>query len=167
MKRPEVVLIAAVARNGVIGRDNSLPWHLPEDMKHFRRVTAGHAVLMGRKTWESLPERFRPLPGRRNVVLSRQAGWQAPGAETAASLPAALQVLSGADRVFVIGGAELYAVALPMADGLILTEVQQAYEGDARFPSLEGTPFVAVARQRPEAPAPEGPDFEFVTYRRA
>jgi dihydrofolate reductase len=166
MTRPQVVLIAAVARNGVIGRDNALLWHLPEDMRHFRRITTGHAVLMGRKTWDSLPERFRPLPGRRNLVLSRQPGWQAPGAEAVGSLPAALQALSGTDRVFVIGGAEIYAAALPLADELILTELHRDYEGNARFPSLEGQPFVEVARQRNARPLPEEPVFDFVTYRR-
>jgi dihydrofolate reductase len=166
MTPPQVVLIAAVARNGVIGRGNALLWKLPEDMKHFRRVTAGHAVLMGRKTWDSLPERFRPLPGRRNVVLTRQPAWQAEGAQAMPSLPAALEALAGAERVFVIGGAEIYAAALPMADELILTELHRDYDGDAHFPSLKGTPFVEVARRPAEAPAPEGPDFDFVTYRR-
>jgi dihydrofolate reductase len=165
LNRPQIVLIAAVARNGVIGRNNALLWHLPEDMKHFRRVTAGHAVVMGRKTWDSLPERFRPLPGRRNLVLTRQAGWHAAGAETMPTLPDALQALAGQDRVFVIGGAQVYAEAMPIADELLLTELHRDYEGDATFPSLQGQPFVEVARQPAEAPAPEGPDFDFVTYR--
>jgi dihydrofolate reductase len=165
LNRPQIVLIAAVARNGVIGRDNALLWHLPEDMKHFRRVTAGHAVVMGRKTWDSLPARFRPLPGRRNLVLTRQAGWHAAGAEAMTTLPDALQALAGQDRVFVIGGAQVYAEAMPIADELLLTELHRDYEGDATFPSLQGQPFVEVARQPAEAPAPEGPDFDFVTYR--
>jgi dihydrofolate reductase len=165
LNRPQIVLIAAVARNGVIGRNNALLWHLPEDMQHFRRVTAGHAVVMGRKTWDSLPERFRPLPGRRNLVLTRQAGWHAPGAETMPTLPDALQALAGQDRVFVIGGAQVYAEAMPIADELLLTEVHRDYEGDVFFPSLQGQPFVEVARQPAEAPAPEGPGFDFVTYR--
>jgi dihydrofolate reductase len=167
MKRPEVILIAAVARNGVIGRDDALPWHLPEDLRHFRRVTAGHAVLMGRKTWDSLPERFRPLPGRRNVVLTRQADWRAAGAEPMPSLQAALLALADCDRVFLIGGAEIYAAGLPLADELILTEVQADSEGDTYFPSLTGTPFAPVARERPHPPPADGPDFEFVIYRRA
>jgi dihydrofolate reductase len=166
MKRPEVVLVAAVASNGVIGRDNALLWHLPEDMAHFRRVTAGLPVLMGRKTWDSLPERFRPLPGRRNLVLTRQAGWQATGAEALPSLEAAVHTLADCLRLCVIGGAQVYAAALPMADELILTEVRRDYEGDARFPPLHGTPFVEVSRQRSTRAATEGPDYDFVTYRR-
>ena len=106
-------LIAAVARNGALGKDNALLWHLPEDLKFFRRMTQGCPVVMGRKTWDSLPAKFRPLPGRRNVVLTRQAGLQLEGAETAASLDEALERLSGAAKVFVIGGAQLYAQALP------------------------------------------------------
>jgi dihydrofolate reductase len=165
VNRPRIVLIAAVARNGVIGRNNALLWHLPEDMQHFRRITAGHAVVMGRKTWDSLPERFRPLPGRRNLVLTRQAGWHTVGAEALPSLSDALKALAGTDRVFVIGGAQVYAQALPIADELILTELHRDYEGDATFPSLQGQPFVEVARQPAQAPAPEGPRFDFVTYR--
>ena len=100
----ELVLVAAVAANGVIGRDNALPWHLSADLKHFKALTTGHAVIMGRKTWESLPGEFRPLPGRQNIVVTRNAGYRAPGAEVAASLPAALALARGA-QAFVIGGA--------------------------------------------------------------
>jgi dihydrofolate reductase len=164
--RPQVVLIAAVASNGVIGRDNGLLWRLPEDMQHFRRVTSGYPVLMGRKTWDSLPERFRPLPGRRNVVLTRHTDWQAEGAEAMPTLQDAFEALAGAERVFVIGGAQIYAAALPMADELILTEVHRDFDGDAHFPSLHGQPFVEVTRQPAEAPPLDGPSFDFVTYRR-
>ena len=111
----ELVLIAAMARGRVIGREGRLPWHLPEDLAHFRAATRGHAVVMGRKTWDSLPARFRPLPGRRNLVVTRNPAWHAEGADVAQSLDEALARVSGDDRVFVIGGAELYATALPLA----------------------------------------------------
>jgi dihydrofolate reductase len=127
-------LIWAQAANGVIGRDNAIPWHVPEDMAHFRAVTSGATVVMGRRTWESLPPRFRPLPGRRNVVLTRDAAWSGDGAEAAHSLPAALQ---GAGDVWVIGGADVYAAALPHADVLEVTELQDEFAGDVRAPVID------------------------------
>lgn len=133
-RRPTLALIAAVARNRVIGRGGELVWHESEDQKHFRRVTMGCPVIMGRRTWDSLPARFRPLPGRRNIVVSRNAGWQAEGAERAASLDEAIALVADADKVFVIGGAELYALALPRADELVLTEIEADFDGDAFFP---------------------------------
>lgn len=132
--RPEIVIVAAVAANRAIGKDNALLWHIPEDMAHFKALTAGQTVLMGRKTWESLPPRFRPLPGRRNIVVTRQADYDAPGAETADSLENALKLASTVATVFVIGGAEIYAQALPLADRLELTEVGLTPDGDAWFP---------------------------------
>ncbi|MDP2007880.1 MAG: dihydrofolate reductase [Rubrivivax sp.] len=162
----ELVLIAAMARGRVIGRGNALPWHLPEDMAHFRAATRGHPVIMGRKTWDSLPERFRPLPGRRNLVVTRNPAWQATGAETMPSLAAALAAAAGAERVFVIGGAELYAAALPQADTLLLTEIDAAIDGDAHFPPFAGTGFAEVQRETRHAAAPNSFNFAFVTYRR-
>lgn len=163
---PAVVLIAAVARDGAIGRDNALPWHLPEDLAHFRRQTQGAPVVMGRHTWDSLPPKFRPLPGRRNLVVTRQPDWQAAGAERAGSLAAAVALAGDAPRVFVIGGAMLYRQALPMADELVLTEVDHAYpDADAHFPPWERAAYDEVSR---EAHAPDGgrPGFAFVHYRR-
>jgi dihydrofolate reductase len=165
-QRPELVLIAAVARDGVIGCDNRLPWHLPEDLQHFKRQTLGCPVLMGRKTWESLPARFRPLPGRTNVVLTRQPDWQAEGALRAASLDDALAQLAGQARVHVIGGAELYAQALAHADRLVLTEIDHAWPGDAHFPAWPRDAFVELARERHHAAALNDFDFSFVTYQR-
>lgn len=167
MIRPTVlVLIAAVARNGVIGRDNQLLWQLPEDMAHFRETTRGAPVLMGRKTWESLPPRFRPLPGRRNVVLSRQPGFLAEGAEVVASLDEALLRLQAAPQAFVMGGEQLYREALPRADQLVLTELDRDYEGDAHFPAWDREAFVEIDR-RPALAAPAGgPGYAFVTYAR-
>ncbi len=162
---PRVTLVAAVARNGVIGQGGGLVWSDPADLKHFRSLTQGHAVLMGRKTWDSLPPRFRPLPGRRNMVVSRQPGLALAGAEVQASLPLALQALAGAPQVFVIGGGELYAQALPLADELVLTEVAADLPGDTVFPPVDPALWQVV--QREAAPAEAQPPFAFVTYRRA
>jgi dihydrofolate reductase len=159
-----VTLVAAVARGGVIGRDGTLPWHLPEDMAHFREVTVGHPVLMGRKTWESLPDRFRPLPGRRNVVVTRNPSWAAAGAERAGSLEAALSLVAGAERVAVIGGAELFAAALPLADELLVTEIDLDVEGDTFFPPLDPAQFTQAVRE-PHVAA-DGTRYAFVTYGR-
>ena len=163
----EVVLVAAVAANGVIGRDNGLVFRHGADAKHFRDTTMGAPVVMGRKTWESLPARFRPLPGRRNIVVTRQPGYAAEGAETATSLDAALALAQDAPRVFVIGGGELYALALPRAGELVLTEVQAALDGDVRFPPYERRLWREVSREERIAPAPDAFAYAFVTYRRA
>ncbi|MCI1192012.1 dihydrofolate reductase [Calidifontimicrobium sp. SYSU G02091] len=159
-----VALIAAVARNGAIGRDNELLWRDPQDMAHFRQVTMGCPVVMGRRTWDSLPARFRPLPGRRNVVVTRNPQWHADGAEAAASLTDALARLAEAPKVFVIGGAQLYALALPLADELVLTEIDADFDGDAHFPRWHRAEFDEVARE--PRTAADGTRFAFVTYRR-
>jgi dihydrofolate reductase len=170
--RPRLCLIAAMAQGRVIGRDNALPWHLPEDLKHFRRVTLGAPVLMGRRTWESLPARFRPLPGRTNVVLTRQVGWQtgAPGVLVVESLDAALAAVTELQpapaQVFVIGGAELYAQALPRADELVITEIDAAFEGDAWLPAWPADAFAEVAREIHQAAEPNHFEFCFVRYQR-
>jgi len=164
----DLVLIAAVARNGVIGRAGSLPWHLGADMAHFREVTRGCPVIMGRRTWDSLSPRYRPLPGRANIVVSRRAGWMAEGAQVAPSLQAALRLaqlrLDASRRVLVIGGAQLYREAIPMADVLELTEVQADVEGDTQFPFWDRALFEEVKRE-PQSPE-EGLAFDFVTYRK-
>lgn len=167
----EVILIAAVAKNRVIGIHNQLPWHLPEDLKHFRELTRGHAVLMGRKTWESLPVAFRPLPGRRNVVLSRQKTLEPvtlfEGAEVYSTLELALAHLSevGVERLFVIGGAEVYQQSIGLAQGLEMTEVDMSPEGDAWFPEIDLQCWVETARQTKPAMG-ETAGFAFVSYRR-
>jgi dihydrofolate reductase len=160
----ELVLIAALARNRVIGRDNRLLWHLPEDMLFFREATRGHPVIMGRRTWESLPERFRPLPGRRNLVVSRDPHCEAPGAEVVGSLDEALARVAGATTAFVIGGAQLYAQALPRADRLLLTEIDRDFDGDAHFPDWPRDAFVEVARTRHDSG--QGFGYERADYRR-
>ncbi|MBX3635373.1 MAG: dihydrofolate reductase [Rubrivivax sp.] len=157
-------LIAAVAEGGAIGRDNDLLWRHPADAAHFRRSTAGCPVIMGRRTWESLPARFRPLPGRRNLVVTRQAGYDAPGAETAGSLDEALARVAEAPQVFVIGGSELYAQALPRADELLLTEIGARLEGDRHFPAWDRGDFEEVARESHRGD--DGVPFAFVIYRR-
>ncbi len=158
-----VSLVAAVARGGVIGRDGALPWRLPEDMAHFREATLGHPVVMGRKTWDSLPERFRPLPDRRNVVVTRNPTWMADGAERTGSLEEALTLVAGAERVSIIGGGEIFAAALPLADELLLTEIELDVDGDVSFPPRTG--FVEASRE--EHTSADGTEFAFVTYRRA
>jgi dihydrofolate reductase len=163
MPKPILSLIAAVARNGVIGLDNRLPWHLPADLKHFKALTLGHAVIMGRKTWESLPANFRPLPGRRNIVVTRDGSYQAAGATVATSLPAAIAAAENSEA-FVIGGAELYAAALPLADRLQLTEIDADFEGDTHFPAFDSREWRETAR---EAHLDESSfDYAFVTYER-
>jgi dihydrofolate reductase len=138
-------LIFARARNGVIGNKGSMPWHLPEDLAHLKRTTMGCAVIMGRKTWDSLPPKFRPLPGRLNVVVTRQTDWRADGAVSAHSLAQALELCSpdgdaapGANQndVWVLGGAEIYAAALPLADSAVVTEIDADFDGDAYAPQF-------------------------------
>lgn len=158
-------LVWAQAANGVIGRDGALPWHLPEDLAHFRAVTAGSTVVMGRATWESIPVRFRPLPGRRNVVLTRRPGWSAEGAEAAASLDDAL-ALAGGDA-WVVGGASVYAAAMGRADVLEVTELAEPVDGDTHAPAV-GAEWVVVALD-PEAgwrTSSSGLRYRFVTRRR-
>jgi dihydrofolate reductase len=158
----KLALIAAVARNGAIGRDNELLWKEPLDQRHFAATTRGHAVVMGRRTWQSLPARFRPLPGRRNIVVTRDAAFDAPGAETAGSLEAALQRIQAEPRAFVIGGAQLYAEALPRADGLVLTEIEAELAGDVSFPVWDRQDFVEASREAHVGA--DGTRFSFVTY---
>lgn len=170
---PEIVIIAAVAKNRVIGRDNQLIWNIPEDMAHFKVLTQGHTVLMGRKTWESLPPRFRPLPGRRNIVISRQANYSAPGAEVADSLENGLKLASTLEPavdpmattlIFIIGGEQIYTQAMALADRLEITEVDLEPEGDAWFPEISAVDWKLVAKNTP--PSQSGTGFSFLTYRR-
>jgi dihydrofolate reductase len=159
---PRIYLIAAVAANGIIGANGRLPWRLPEDLAHFKRLTMGHPVLMGRRTWESLPG---ALPGRENIVVTRTPGYEAPGAAVASSLRAALAFCAGEDLAFVIGGTQLFAEALPVADGLVMTEIQRDYPGDTWFPEWDRSQWRAT--QREAHSATDGTPFEFVLYERA
>jgi dihydrofolate reductase len=154
---PLVSVVAALARNRVIGAGNRLPWRLPEDLKRFKRLTMGAPVIMGRRTHQSID---RPLPGRRNIVVTRQAGARWDGCEVAHSLDEAIALAGDAPEVFVIGGAELYAAALPRADRLYLTLIDADYEGDTLFPAFDPADWRETARE-PAA------GFAFVTYERA
>jgi len=158
-----VALIAAVAANGVIGREGRLPWRLPDDLRHFRAVTAGHAVIMGRRTWHSLPH---ALPARQNIVVTRRNDYRAIGASIASSIEDALAQVAYPPPAFVIGGGELYRAALPFAGTAYITEIAQPFDGDATFPPLDPREWIETAR---EAHVQEGESrlsYAFVTYER-
>jgi len=150
-----ITVLAAVGANLVIGRDGDMPWHLPEDLAHFKATTMGHTLLMGRKTYDSIG---RALPGRRTIVITRQPGWHAPSVEVAHSLPEALALAGPAD-VFVVGGSEVYRQALPFADQMLLTEIEQSPEGDVYFPAFEPADWHETSRDPHDG-------YSFVTYTR-
>lgn len=152
----ELSLIVARARNGVIGRNNALPWRLRDDLRQFKLRTLGHPIIMGRKTWESLG---RPLPGRTHIVISRQPGYAAEGAQVVASLDEALAACAPSTNAFIIGGAQLYALALPRTNKVFLTEVDASVEGDAYFPALDLDRFIEISREH--FAAGEGNDYAF------
>ena len=162
-------LIAAVAENGVVGNNNSLPWHLPADLQYFKHKTLGKPIVMGRKTFESIG---RPLPGRTNIVVSRNKSYAAAGVEVVDSLESSLTLASdialtdGQEDLMVIGGAAIYAAALPLAQCLYITEVHGEVEGDAYFPAVDWSQWREVSRQRHTAPEPDGYDYSFVVYQR-
>ena len=150
-----------MAKNRTIGLDNTLPWRIPADMQHFKRLTMGHHLIMGRKTFESIG---RPLPGRRNIVITRNAEWAATGAERADSFESAMALAGDAERVCVIGGAEIYALALPHAHELQLTEIDADFEGDAFFPDWPREAFACEASETHTTP--QGLIYRYVNYRR-
>jgi dihydrofolate reductase len=156
---PRIYLIAAVASNGVIGTKGKLPWHLSEDLKHFKQLTLGHPVIMGRRTWESLKG---ALPGRDNIVVTRTPGYAAPGAAVASSLAAALALCFEAPVAFVIGGSSLFAESLPLAAGLAITEIKKDYAGDTWFPDYDHSHWRET--QREAHTAGDGTRFDFVRY---
>jgi dihydrofolate reductase len=156
---PRVYLVAAVASNGIIGANGGLPWRLPEDLEHFKRLTMGHPIIMGRRTWESLKG---PLPGRDNIVVTRSAGYQAPGAAVASSLEAALALCFGEPVVFVIGGSQLFAESLPIAAGLVMTEIYRDFAGDTRFPDYDRSRWKETQRERHVTA--DGLKFDFALY---
>jgi dihydrofolate reductase len=161
---PRVALIAAVAKNGVIGIDNRLPWRIPDDMKRFRALTIGHSVIMGRRTWESIG---KPLPRRQNIVVTRGRDRSAPGIVFAHSLDEALERVRLPSPAFVIGGEALYREALPRADLLYLTEIQREYQGDARFPQLDRSAWRETSRTIERALDDGGAfAYHFATYER-
>jgi dihydrofolate reductase len=163
-----VSLVVAAADNNIIGRDGQLPWgRMPADLRHFKELTLGHPVIMGRKTYDSIG---RALPGRINLVVTRQPSWEAPGCESAVSVLAALaraqELVGDEGTVCVIGGGEIYRQALPAADTVYLTEVHHTFEGDASFPTLSPTEWRETARERYEADAQNPYAYSFVTLRR-
>lgn len=166
----QIALIVARAANGCIGRNNSLPWYLPGDLKYFKRVTLGKPVIMGRKTWESLKG---PLPGRANIVISRQPGYQADGARVVTTLDDALAIaeavvhIEGGEEVMVIGGAQIYAEALPRVTRMYVTEVHAEVDGDAFFPPCDMDAWEEVGREDFAAEGPNPHDYSFVIYQRA
>ncbi len=154
-------LIYARARNGTIGKDGQMPWHLPEDLAHFKRVTLGQPVIMGRKTWDSLPPRFRPLPGRLNIVVTRQRDWQAGDALRAGSIEEALRLCGDASVAWIMGGAEIYRQAEPLASSAVVTEIDADFDGDTFAPTL--SPAWREVQREPHVAA-NGLAFSFVTY---
>lgn len=156
-------LILATSENRVIGRDGDLPWHLPADLKRFKRLTVGHSIVMGRKTFESIG---RPLPRRRSIVLSRDPTYRAEGAEVAASLERALELTAGEDEVFVIGGAGVFEDALPLADRLYLTLVHADVEGDVALEDFDRDAWTLISEDRREADDRHAHAFTFQTYER-
>lgn len=155
------LVVAMDARRG-IGVDNTLPWRLPEDLAHFKRVTSGHPIVMGRKTFDSIG---RPLPNRRNIVITRNAGWRHEGVDAVTSLEAAL-ALAGDDEVFIIGGAQIFAAAMEMADKMIVTEIAHTFQCDTFFPPLAPQAWRETARETHHSAA-NGFDYAFVTYVKA
>jgi dihydrofolate reductase len=155
----EVIIIAAMAANRVIGRGNTIPWHLPEELQWFKATTMGHVLIMGRKTHESIG---RPLPGRRTIVISRNPDLRLPGCTTARSLDQALKLCAGHDKVFIAGGAQIYALALPLADTILLSILTQEIAGDTFFPPVPAEEFTEIARRTIPGPIP----YTRITYQR-
>ena len=163
MSAPRLSLIAALAKNHVIGIENRLPWKLPEDLAHFKALTLGHPIVMGRKTFESLG---RPLPGRRNIVITRNADYAPVGCETAPSISEAIALCAEADEIFFIGGAELYKQVLPLVERMYLTEVQIEAQGDAWFPDFDPSAFREISREAHTGEKGDALAFDFVVYER-
>lgn len=158
-----ISLLVAMAQNRTIGRNNTLPWHIPEDLKHFKALTMGHTMIMGRKTFDSIG---RPLPGRHTVVVTRNRDLRIEGCTVVHSLQEAIAASPQTEEIFVVGGAELYALALPLADTLYITEVMQEVEGDAHFPAFEMSQWQETAREVRQQDSPQALEYHFVTYQR-
>src|SRR5882757_1286682 len=163
-----ISLIAALAQNGVIGKANDLPWHLPDDMKYFMLTTKGHHVIMGRKNYESLPEKFRPLPNRISIVVTRQKGYQAPGCSVVHQLEEGVKIAEthGEQELFIIGGSEIYKLGMPLADKLYLTEIHASIDGDTVFPFYPKESWREVSRQPHVADDRHEFAFDFVIYKK-
>ncbi len=158
-----IALIAAIGRRGELGKDNQLLWHLPQDMAHLKETTRGHTVIMGRKTWDSLPPKFRPLPGRRNIVITRQENWHESGTEAAHTAQAAIDLIGDNERTYVLGGAHIYQALLPFAQELVLTEIDQEFAADTFFPPWPREDFDEISRRNETSE--NGWGLSFVVYR--
>ena len=163
MIQRHISILVAMASNRTIGIDNTLPWRIPEDLKHFKALTMGHHMIMGRKTFDSIG---RPLPGRTTVVVTRNTGLTIDGCIVAHSLEEAIAACAGDDEIFVVGGADLYAQALPLTDRLYVTEIRQDVAGDAHFPDFDRDEWLEVARERRSQTEPQPLEYHFVSYRR-
>ncbi len=164
----KISMIAAIGQNLVIGKDNDLIWHLPDDMKFFMQKTSGHHVVMGRKNFESIPEKYRPLPNRVNIIITRQTDYQAEGALVVHSLDESLKIAeeAGEKEVFIIGGGEIYSLGLEKADVLYLTEIHESFDGDAFFPEFDRKNWEETARTHHMKDSRHAYSFDFVTYKR-
>jgi dihydrofolate reductase len=163
-----ISMIAALAQNGVIGKANDLPWHLPDDMKFFMLTTKGHHVIMGRKNYESLPEKFRPLPNRTSIVVTRQNNYKAPGCSIVHQLEEGVKQAeaNGEQELFIIGGAEIYKLGMPLADKLYLTEIHATIDGDTTFPFYPRELWREISRQHHAADDRHKFSFDFVIYKK-
>ncbi|NJN41358.1 MAG: dihydrofolate reductase [Flammeovirgaceae bacterium] len=163
-----ISLIAAVSKNRVIGRNNDLPWHLPDDMKYFMKTTSGHHVIMGRKNYQSIPEKFRPLPNRTNIVVTRQSIFEAPGCTIANNINESLNIarVAGEKEVFIIGGAEIYIEGIAIAEKLYLTEINATINGDTYFPEFDKTKWIEESRKHHAHDERHHYSFDFVVYKR-
>ncbi|MEQ9298840.1 MAG: dihydrofolate reductase [Cyclobacteriaceae bacterium] len=162
----KISMIAAVSANGVIGKDNDMAWHLPDDMKFFKQTTAGHHVLLGRKNWESIPLKWRPLPNRPNIVITRNDEYQADGGTVTSSLENALRIAKDAseEEAFIIGGGEIYRLGLPLSDRMYITEIDAQIDGDTFFPEWDKSAWIEVSRKHHESDERHAFPFDFVVY---
>ena len=163
MPEKQIAIIVAMAKNRTIGINNTLPWRIPEDLRHFKALTMGHHLIMGRKTFDSIG---KPLPGRTTVVVTRDRSLKIDGCTVVHSLPEAIASCAGDPQVFVVGGEDIYAQLLPLADTLYITEIQQAVEGDAHFPEFDTEAWREVAREKRSQTEPQPLEYHFVTYQR-
>jgi dihydrofolate reductase len=163
-----ISLIAALARNRVIGKNNGLPWHLPDDMKYFMQTTKAHHVIMGRKNYDSIPEKFRPLPNRTNIVVTRQKNFIAPHCQVVGSLEEGISLAknAGEKELFIIGGADMYALGMPITQRMYLTEIYATPEGDTFFPPVNSSEWKEVSRQHHATDVRHAYAFDFVVYER-
>lgn len=161
--KPELAIIVAMAKNRTIGVNNTLPWRCPEDLKHFKALTMGHHMIMGRKTYDSIG---KPLPGRTTVVVTRDRNLMIEGCLVVHSLPEAIAACGNDEKIFIVGGADIYTQSLALADALYITEIRQDVEGDAHFPEFDRSKWQELAREKRTQETPQPLQYHFVTYQR-